>query len=319
MLGADHRGQRLNTLYRENIDEAAILAALDPLFARYAAEREDGEGFGDFLVRSGRRTRVRQPLQLRLELRRMSPPDPITAAESPRALAELNRWLAAQTRRAARGLGAGEHSPATHALSSSFGAQAAVSLHLVTRQQPDIPVILIDTGYLFPETYRFVDELTERLSLNLKVYRPQIGIAWMEARFGKLWEQGLDGIDRYNRMRKVEPMQRALRRTRRAHLDRRPAPQPVAQPRATSVPANCATAAGSCIRSPTGATATCGTTCSSTTCPTTRCGTQGYVSIGDVHTTRRLRGRNERGRHAVLRPEARVRPARSLGATDQAA
>jgi sulfite reductase (NADPH) hemoprotein beta-component len=53
MLGADHRGERLNTLYRENIDEAAILAALDPLFADYAGGRSDGEGFGDFLLRHG--------------------------------------------------------------------------------------------------------------------------------------------------------------------------------------------------------------------------------------------------------------------------
>ena len=52
-LAADFRGQRLNQVYRENIDEVAILAALDPLFARYAGEREAGEGFGDFLLRSG--------------------------------------------------------------------------------------------------------------------------------------------------------------------------------------------------------------------------------------------------------------------------
>jgi sulfite reductase (NADPH) hemoprotein beta-component len=51
MLGADHRGQRLNTLYRENIDEPDILASLDPLFADYARHRETNEGFGDFLVR----------------------------------------------------------------------------------------------------------------------------------------------------------------------------------------------------------------------------------------------------------------------------
>ncbi|WP_242110892.1 assimilatory sulfite reductase (NADPH) hemoprotein subunit [Luteimonas aquatica] len=51
MLGADHRGQRLNTLYRENVDEAAILGALDPLFADYAREKRFEEGFGDFLVR----------------------------------------------------------------------------------------------------------------------------------------------------------------------------------------------------------------------------------------------------------------------------
>jgi sulfite reductase (NADPH) hemoprotein beta-component len=53
MLGADHRGQRLNTLYRENITEPQILAELEPLFERYAADRQPGEGFGDFLVRTG--------------------------------------------------------------------------------------------------------------------------------------------------------------------------------------------------------------------------------------------------------------------------
>src|SRR3546814_10983731 len=51
MLGADHRGQRLNTLYRENIVEAEILDALDPLLADYAGNRAQDEGFGDFLVR----------------------------------------------------------------------------------------------------------------------------------------------------------------------------------------------------------------------------------------------------------------------------
>ncbi len=95
-------------------------------------------------------------------------------------------------------------------LSSSFGAQAAVLLHMATRQWPEIPVIMIDTGYLFPETYRFADELTARLRLNLKVYRPLTSAAWQEARYGKLWEQGLEGITRYNQMNKVEPMQRAL-------------------------------------------------------------------------------------------------------------
>jgi phosphoadenosine phosphosulfate reductase len=100
--------------------------------------------------------------------------------------------------------------PATQVLSSSFGAQAAVSLHLVTTALPGIPVVLIDTGYLFPETYRFVDELAARLRLNLKVYGPAASPAWLEARHGKLWDQGAAGIERYNRIHKVEPMQRAL-------------------------------------------------------------------------------------------------------------
>lgn len=131
------------------------------------------------------------------------------AEREPRALAELNAWLAGRTaeERVAWAL---EHAPGEHVLSSSFGAQAALSLHLVTRLRPDIPVVLIDTGYLFAETYQFADALTERLQLNLKVYRPSVSRAWMEARYGRLWEQGVGGLDRYNLMRKIEPMQHAL-------------------------------------------------------------------------------------------------------------
>lgn len=95
-------------------------------------------------------------------------------------------------------------------LSSSFGAQSAVMLHLVTQARQDIPVILVDTGYLFPETYRFIDEMTQRLNLNLQVFRALESPAWQEARYGRLWEQGLEGLNRYNRINKVEPMQRAL-------------------------------------------------------------------------------------------------------------
>ncbi len=107
-----------------------------------------------------------------------------------------------------------EQFPKQIVLSSSFGAQSAVSLHMVSRQAPRIPVILVDTGYLFPETYEFVDDLTQRLNLNLKVYSAPMSPAWQEARYGKLWEQGLEGIQRYNEINKVEPMERALKRLR---------------------------------------------------------------------------------------------------------
>lgn len=103
-----------------------------------------------------------------------------------------------------------QYLPGNHALSSSFGIQAAVMLHMVSIEQADIPVLLTDTGYLFSETYQFIDELTERLKLNLKVYSSPFSAAWQEARFGKLWEQDLDGLDKYNQINKVEPMQRAL-------------------------------------------------------------------------------------------------------------
>lgn len=95
-------------------------------------------------------------------------------------------------------------------LSTSFGVQSAVMLHLVTSAAPDIPVVFIDTGYLFPETYRFAQTLTDRLKINLKVYRPHLSAAHQEALHGRLWEQGLDGLERYNQMNKVEPMNRAV-------------------------------------------------------------------------------------------------------------
>jgi sulfite reductase (NADPH) hemoprotein beta-component len=52
-LGGDGHGQRLNVLYRENVDEPTILAALDEAFGRFAVERQAGERFGDFTWRAG--------------------------------------------------------------------------------------------------------------------------------------------------------------------------------------------------------------------------------------------------------------------------
>ena len=103
-----------------------------------------------------------------------------------------------------------KHLPTQAIVSSSFGAQSAVMLHLINTVAPGTPVVLTDTGYLFPETYQFIDELTQKLSLNLHVYSAKESSAWQEVRFGKLWEKGSDGITQYNQMNKVEPMQRAL-------------------------------------------------------------------------------------------------------------
>lgn len=102
--------------------------------------------------------------------------------------------------------------PCSHILSSSFGIQSIVLLHLIIQQKPDIPVVLIDTGYLFPETYNFIDILTKKFNLNLKVFRSKISPAWQEARYGKLWEKGIKGINFYNHMNKVQPMKLALKK-----------------------------------------------------------------------------------------------------------
>lgn len=100
--------------------------------------------------------------------------------------------------------------PETHILTSSFGAQAAVCLHLLTAAKPDIPVVVIDTGYLFPETYQFIEQLSVLLDLNLRVCRAAQSPSWQEAIYGQRWQQGVAGLEQYNYDNKVEPMQRAL-------------------------------------------------------------------------------------------------------------
>jgi len=105
---------------------------------------------------------------------------------------------------------AAENLPSNYSIASSFGAQSAVSLHMITQVMPKIPVILIDTGYLFPETYQFVDQLAEALDLDVLVYQSTMSPAWQEARYGKLWEKDTRALNEYNQRNKVEPMDRAL-------------------------------------------------------------------------------------------------------------
>lgn len=94
--------------------------------------------------------------------------------------------------------------------STSFGATSAVMLHLIHRIAPRTPIVCIDTGYLFPETYRFAEELTQRLRLDVRFYSARMSSARQEALYGRLWEQGEEGVERYLQINKVEPMQRAL-------------------------------------------------------------------------------------------------------------
>ena len=96
-------------------------------------------------------------------------------------------------------------------VSSSFGAESALMLHLVARVAPKLRVVFVDTGYLFPETYRFAEQLKQRFNLDLRVYGPAMTPARQEALFGRLWEGTERDVARYQRINKVEPMDRALR------------------------------------------------------------------------------------------------------------
>ncbi len=134
----------------------------------------------------------------------------LSKTEQTAALAEVNALLETKTA-PQRVQWAVENLESEFVLSSSFGIQAAVCLHMITAVKADTPIILTDTGYLFPETYQFIDDLTKQLNLNLKIYSAQHSPAWQEARYGKLWDQGVDGLTKYNLINKVEPMKRALK------------------------------------------------------------------------------------------------------------
>lgn len=96
-------------------------------------------------------------------------------------------------------------------MTSSFGEQAAVLLHLATRALPDIRIIFIDTGYLFPETHQFMEDLRRRLNLNVWAYRTR------HDPFKYLHDSGEENhafrkdIEACCRANKNEPMERAMK------------------------------------------------------------------------------------------------------------
>ena len=88
-------------------------------------------------------------------------------------------------------------------VTSSFQAECVVLTHLLIQEQPDIPVLFLDTGYHFPETYAYRDQMAERFHLNLVNLLPKQTVAQQESAFGILNQTA---PDRCCAMRKVEPL-----------------------------------------------------------------------------------------------------------------
>ena len=98
------------------------------------------------------------------------------------------------------------------AITTSFGIQSAVMLHMSSRIRPNIPVVWVDTGFLPKETYWYAEQLTDLLGLNLHVYQADLSPARMETLYGRLWESDrVEDLNEYDRIRKVEPLQKAFR------------------------------------------------------------------------------------------------------------
>ena len=99
-----------------------------------------------------------------------------------------------------------EH-PTTACLTCSFQTECMVLVDILIAHQPNIPVLFLETGYHFPETYAYRDQMTERLHLNLVNLASKQTVAQQESQFGILYQ---NAPDRCCGMRKVEPLFRGL-------------------------------------------------------------------------------------------------------------
>jgi phosphoadenosine phosphosulfate reductase len=96
-------------------------------------------------------------------------------------------------------------------VSTNFRPYEAVILHLCVQVQPDIPVIWVDHGYNRPATYRFAEQLRNRLNLNLKIYLPKLSATHRDAIYGPI--PGIDNeaeLKKFSAMMKLEPFERSM-------------------------------------------------------------------------------------------------------------
>ena len=112
---------------------------------------------------------------------------------------EITRWAIAQAKGRA-------------IVSTNFRPYEAVILHLVTRVQPDIPVLWADHGYNRPATYHHAEELKKILHLNIKAYVPRMTAAHRDAIFGPIpTPEDEAALKEFSALFKLEPFQRGMR------------------------------------------------------------------------------------------------------------
>jgi len=92
-------------------------------------------------------------------------------------------------------------------LTSSFQAEDMAVLHLLRERIPDVPVLFLDTGYHFPQTYEYRDRLAKEWSLHLVNVLPAQTVPEQESAFGILYQTD---PTRCCHLRKVEPLLGAL-------------------------------------------------------------------------------------------------------------
>lgn len=102
---------------------------------------------------------------------------------------------------------AGTRTPSLACLTCSFQAEDIIVLNLLRKRIPNIPVLFLETGYHFAETYQFRDQITREWDLNLVNVLPKKTVAQQESEFGILYR---DEPTKCCQLRKVEPLMEAL-------------------------------------------------------------------------------------------------------------
>ncbi|HEY7304419.1 MAG TPA: phosphoadenylyl-sulfate reductase [Bryobacteraceae bacterium] len=115
--------------------------------------------------------------------------------------------LATKTAEARQHIRAALQNDGVACFTCSFQAEDMVALELVRENLPNIPVLFLETGYHFPEVYRYRDEMTRRYGLNLVNVLPAKTVAEQEAEFGMLYRSR---PDQCCKLRKVGPLFSAL-------------------------------------------------------------------------------------------------------------
>jgi phosphoadenosine phosphosulfate reductase len=92
---------------------------------------------------------------------------------------------------------------AAECVTSSFQAECVVLVHMLIQRRPRIPVLFLDTGYHFPETYEYCDRIATMWDLNLITLKPKLTVPEQEGKFGILHQSA---PDRCCGIRKVEPL-----------------------------------------------------------------------------------------------------------------
>jgi len=95
-------------------------------------------------------------------------------------------------------------------MSSSFGAESALLLHMASEAQPGIRVVFVDTGYLFPETHRFMEDLRQRLDLNVWTFRTHNDPIAYLAQAGETDPTTRNNVEACCAANKNEPFERAM-------------------------------------------------------------------------------------------------------------